>query len=55
MSRANRLRLFAATQPSAALKNYHCRRGEIDLIMRDGETLFFVEVRARRSDLLAAY
>lgn len=31
-------------------QNYQCRRGEIDLIMRDGETLVFVEVRARRSD-----
>lgn len=31
-------------------QNYHCRRGEIDLIMRDAETLVFVEVRARRSD-----
>lgn len=25
--------------------NYHCRFGEIDLIMRDGKTLVFVEVR----------
>lgn len=31
-------------------QNYHCRRGEIDLIMRDADTLVFVEVRARRSD-----
>ncbi len=29
--------------------NYHCRFGEIDLIMRDGETLCFVEVKFRRS------
>ncbi|CAG0974894.1 hypothetical protein MTYP_01438 [Methylophilaceae bacterium] len=27
--------------------NYHCRYGEIDLIMRDGKTLVFVEVRLR--------
>ncbi len=27
--------------------NYRCRGGEIDLIMRDGEVLVFVEVRAR--------
>jgi putative endonuclease len=27
--------------------NYHCRFGEIDLIMRDGKTLVFVEVRLR--------
>ncbi len=30
-------------------RNYHSRFGEIDLIMRDGHTLVFVEVRARRS------
>lgn len=29
--------------------NYRCRMGEIDLIMRDGEYLVFVEVRARVS------
>lgn len=28
-------------------RNYRTRRGEIDLIMRDGETLVFVEVRLR--------
>ncbi len=30
-------------------KNYHCRFGEIDLIMRDGPALVFVEVRMRAS------
>jgi len=30
-------------------QNYHCRGGEIDLIMLDGETLVFVEVRYRKS------
>jgi putative endonuclease len=30
--------------------NYRCRHGEIDLIMRDGETTVFVEVRYRRSN-----
>jgi putative endonuclease len=30
-------------------RNYRCRFGEIDLIMRDGECLVFVEVRLRRS------
>jgi putative endonuclease len=30
--------------------NYHCRFGEIDLIMRDGKTLVFVEVRLRSND-----
>lgn len=28
-------------------KNYHSRFGEIDLIMQDGETLVFIEVRLR--------
>ena len=31
-------------------KNYRCRRGELDLIMRDGDELVFVEVKYRRSD-----
>ena len=30
-------------------RNFRCRSGEIDLIMRDGPTLVFVEVRFRRS------
>lgn len=30
-------------------RNYRCRRGEIDLIARDGDTLVFVEVRYRRN------
>lgn len=31
--------------------NFHCRFGEIDLILRDGNTLVFAEVRQRsRSD-----
>ena len=30
-------------------RNYRCRMGEIDLIMHDGITLVFVEVRQRRS------
>lgn len=29
-------------------RNYRCRRGEIDLIMRDADALVFVEVRYRR-------
>lgn len=31
-------------------QNYRCRSGEIDLIMRDGKTLVFVEVRARNNN-----
>ncbi|HMK14417.1 MAG TPA: YraN family protein [Burkholderiales bacterium] len=30
--------------------NYRCRFGEIDLILRDGDTLVFAEVRLRTSD-----
>jgi len=29
-------------------RNHRCRQGEIDLIMRDGQTLVFIEVRLRR-------
>ena len=28
-------------------RNFRCRVGELDLIMRDGDTLVFVEVRSR--------
>lgn len=31
-------------------KNYRCRAGEIDLVMREGSTVVFVEVRLRASD-----
>jgi putative endonuclease len=31
-------------------RNFRTRRGEIDLVARDGATLVFVEVRLRRSD-----
>ena len=33
--------------------NFRCRRGEIDLVARDGEYLVFVEVKTRRSDHFA--
>ncbi len=29
-------------------KNFRCRTGEIDLIMRDAQTLVFIEVRSRK-------
>jgi putative endonuclease len=29
-------------------RNYHCRYGEIDLIMREKDTLVFVEVKMRK-------
>ena len=31
--------------------NYRTRQGEIDLVMREGQRLLFVEVRARRHDM----
>lgn len=31
-------------------RNFRTRLGEIDIIARDGDTLVFVEVKARRSD-----
>ena len=31
-------------------KNFHCRHGEIDLIMRDKEVIVFVEVRFRHNN-----
>lgn len=30
-------------------RNYHCRQGEIDLIMQDQNTLVFIEVRYRKN------
>lgn len=30
--------------------NYRCRRGEIDLVAFDGDTLVFIEVRSKRTD-----
>ena len=32
-------------------RNFRCRSGEIDLIMQDGNTLVFVEVRKRKNRL----
>ncbi len=31
-------------------RNYHCRLGEIDIIMQDNEHLVFVEVRYRKNN-----
>lgn len=31
-------------------RNYRCRWGEIDIVMHDGATVVFVEVRQRRTD-----
>jgi putative endonuclease len=32
------------------VQNYHCRYGEIDLVMKDAKTLVFVEVKLRRNN-----
>ena len=32
-------------------RNYHSRRGEIDLVMQKNNTIVFVEVRYRKSDV----
>lgn len=34
---------------STLARNYRCPLGELDLVMRDGDTLVFVEVRQRKS------
>ncbi|MBA8882521.1 YraN family protein [Dokdonella fugitiva] len=36
-------------------RNYSCRYGELDLVMRDAATLVFVEVRYRRSGGTSRY
>lgn len=41
------LRLLVAQGLTLLARNLWCRAGEIDLVMRDGDTLVFVEVRAR--------
>ena len=56
---ANTLQIGEATETAALqfllrhglsliTKNYRCQYGEIDLIMRDGNTLVFIEVRYRQ-------
>ncbi len=42
-------RFLAARGLAVVERNYRCRGGEIDLIVRDGKTLVFVEVRLRRN------
>ena len=31
-------------------KNFHCRHGEIDLIMKENKTIVFIEVRYRKNN-----
>jgi putative endonuclease len=32
-------------------RNFHCKQGELDLVMRDDQALVIVEVRYRKSDV----
>jgi len=41
-------RYLARQGMSLLCRNFQCKLGEIDLVMRDGNTLVFVEVRFRR-------
>ena len=43
------LKFLKANQLKLVDQNYACRSGELDLVMLDGETLVFVEVRSRNS------
>jgi putative endonuclease len=45
----NALALLQKNGLQLLARNFRCRQGEIDLVMRDAETLVFVEVRHRRS------
>ena len=40
---------FKARECEILERNYRARRGEIDLIVRDGQFIVFVEVKTRRS------
>ena len=42
------LRFLVSHGLKLAQRNYRCRMGEIDLILQEGKTLVFVEVRMRR-------
>ena len=48
----NWLQFFSLNQGLKLIaQNYHCRYGEIDLIMQDAKTLVFIEVRLRKNSL----
>ncbi len=44
------LAFLSAAGLQLVARNYRCRSGEIDLVMEDGPSLVFVEVRARTRD-----
>jgi len=47
-------RLYARGGAEILARRWRCAEGEIDLIVRDGDTIVFVEVKARRSRDAAA-
>ena len=50
------LRHLQAQGLKLVARNWHCRGGELDLVMCEAETLVFVEVRSRgRSDYGSAF
>ena len=49
LAEALALDLLSAKGLQLLTKNYHSRHGEIDLIMRDQQTLVFIEVRYRKN------
>ena len=48
-SESKALQLLQSKGYRLVQKNYRCNCGEIDLIMQDGTTLVFIEVRSRSS------
>lgn len=32
-------------------RNFHCREGELDIVAQDGQTIVFIEVKTRTSDI----
>lgn len=44
------LKYLEKRQLTLVKKNFHTRFGEIDLIMKDGDTLTFIEVRYRKNN-----
>jgi len=43
-------RLLADSGMRLLARNYRCKQGELDLVMRDADTVVFVEVRYRRKN-----